>query len=294
MPEVSQTFAAVAVIQGLLLGMLLGAMGQGVRAIIGLKKAGEDAQAKGTTMKDEFDPSQFLVSLLIGAIAGGLAAMPLLSQMGSIGYQTCLGLMAAGYAGADFIEGFMSKSLPGLGTPPPPPVTTPLALPAPNLDLVAKALAAPVPLATSPVHSVVASSFADPDDVDAFKACKAKGGSDNYCFGLGDNGIGFMGDDCTGPTPMCALPFEDWMEKWGSPENARLKPVVVTANGKTVTCLMGDTMPKRAKIKNGAGIDLSPAAVAAVGLKPPIMAPATWRWADDGASPQNSDSSKVA
>ncbi len=131
------------------------------------------------------------------------------------------------------------------------------------------------------IHQVIASSFADPADVAAFNHCKAEGHSDQFCFKLGDNGIGFMGDDCTTSTPMCALPVEDWIARWGNKTTARLKPVIVTANGKTVVCLMGDTMPKKANITNGAGIDLSPAAVKAIGKKPPLMIAATWSWQDD-------------
>ena len=140
---------------------------------------------------------------------------------------------------------------------------------------------AATPSAQLTVHHVMASSFADPADVAAFRRCKANGNSDQYCFKVGDNGVGFMGDDCTGDTPMCALPVEDWMEKWGGKEAARLRPVLVTANGKIVTCLMGDTMPHRANITNGAGLDLSPAAVYALGLRPPLMTHATWCWADE-------------
>lgn len=146
--------------------------------------------------------------------------------------------------------------------PAPPPSTTP---------------AAPQPT----LHHVLASSFADPADVAAFRKCKAQGKSDQQCFKVGDNGIGFMGDDCTTSTPMCALPVEDWMEKWGGRTQARLKPVLVTINGLTVTCLMGDTMPRRADITNGAGIDLSPGAVAAFQHHPPLMVHATWCWADE-------------
>ncbi len=146
----------------------------------------------------------------------------------------------------------------------------------------AKALHKPAPAtATGTVHHVKASSFADPADVAAFKKCKAQGKTDTQCFKVGDNGIGFAGDDCTGPTPMCALPQEDWKERWGTKANARLKPVVVTANGRTVVCLLGDTMPKRANITNGAGIDLSPAAVKAIGKSPPLMISATWIWQAD-------------
>lgn len=138
------------------------------------------------------------------------------------------------------------------------------------------------------VHSGKASSFADPADVAAFKKCKAEGNSDNYCFSKGDNGIGTptlgkldatgkrIGADTTGNVPMCALPPEDW-KPLGSKAPGAL--VLVTANGKKVVCELRDTMPKRANIKNGAVIDLSPAASKALGLKPPFMVPCTWQWA---------------
>src|SRR5947207_12121824 len=43
------------------------------------------------------------------------------------------------------------------------------------------------------VYSAKASSFADPADVAAFKRCKERGGSDQDCFKVGDNGIGAWG-----------------------------------------------------------------------------------------------------
>lgn len=128
-------------------------------------------------------------------------------------------------------------------------------------------------------HRVRASSFADPADVAAFRACKARGGSDQECFRVGDNGIGCWGDDVTAPTPYCALPPEDMEERWGSVSAARHQPVLVCANGRTVSCILGDRMPHRAHIANGCGLDLSPAAVAALGLHPPVLIPATWSWA---------------
>lgn len=126
------------------------------------------------------------------------------------------------------------------------------------------------------IHEVRASSFADPADVAAFRRCKAKGKSDQECFKVGDNGIGCWGDDTTGATPMCALPPEDWKPLGKAARGARVR---VKANGREVICELRDTMPKRANIKNGAGIDLNPAAVAALGLHPPIMINATWEWA---------------
>lgn len=126
-------------------------------------------------------------------------------------------------------------------------------------------------------HSVKASSFADPEDVRRFRVCKASGKSDQECFRVGDNGVGCWGDDTTVDRPMCALPREDW-EPLGN-QAARGKKVIVSANGLTIVCELRDTMPRRANIENGAGIDLNPAACKALGLRPPIMLPATWRWA---------------
>lgn len=127
------------------------------------------------------------------------------------------------------------------------------------------------------VHSVTASSFADPADVRAFRHCKGEGHSDQFCFRVGDNGIGCWGDDCTADKPMCALPPEDWQE-FGH-EGARGKKVLVKAGGREVVCELRDTMPHKANIKNGAGIDLNEAAVKALGHSPPILLRCTWEWA---------------
>jgi hypothetical protein len=125
-------------------------------------------------------------------------------------------------------------------------------------------------------HAVTASTFADPADVAAFRACKAAGGTDSYCFGKGDNGIGKWGDDTSeGSGPACALPPEDWAQ-FG--DAARNKPVMVTAQGKEVTCFLRDTMPHVANIHNGCGIDLNPDACAALGITPPATVPVTWAW----------------
>jgi len=130
------------------------------------------------------------------------------------------------------------------------------------------------------IHAVRASSFADPADVAAFKRCKERGKSDEECFKVGDNGIGAWGDDCSeGSGLSCALPPDDMIEKWGSVDAAKHKLVEVTANEKDVTCVLKDRMPWKRNIENGAGIDLNPDTVRALGLEPPIMVSASWRWA---------------
>jgi hypothetical protein len=61
-----------------LLGALLGAAGQGVRIIVGLKKASDEAATLGHRFAEHFEPARLLVSLLIGAVAGVLAAILIL------------------------------------------------------------------------------------------------------------------------------------------------------------------------------------------------------------------------
>ncbi len=129
----------------------------------------------------------------------------------------------------------------------------------------------------SEVHSVKASSFADPADIRSFRRCKANGGTDQECFRVGDNGIGKWGDDCSEDSgPSCALPPEDW-QQFGAA--AHRKPVKIIGNGREVVALLKDTMPHKANITNGCGIDLNPDTVRALGWEPPLMEHVTWQWA---------------
>ncbi len=133
------------------------------------------------------------------------------------------------------------------------------------------------PVPSSEIHAVKATSFADPADVKAFRACKAAGGSDQDCFKVGDNGVGKWGDDCTkGNGPICALPPEEW-QQFGS--HARGKKVIVTHGDKQVIAELRDTMPHYANIHNGAGIDLNPDACEALDISIPAEARVTWQWA---------------
>lgn len=137
-------------------------------------------------------------------------------------------------------------------------------------------IAAPVEQAPME-HVVLASTFADPADVAAFRKAKAEGMSDEEAFKVGDNGIGKWGDDTTADVPMCALPPEDW-EPFA--DTARGKGVIVTHGTASVVCQLRDTMPHRANITNGAGIDLNPAACDALGITPPALVQASWKWAE--------------
>ena len=141
--------------------------------------------------------------------------------------------------------------------------------------------AASVAIADTAVNVVTASSFADPVDVVAFNKCLKSGKLAKQCFAVGDNGIGLWGDDTTTAKPICALPPDDWLAKWKKGVIARGKKIEISFNDKKVICELRDTMPTKANITNGAGIDLNPGAARALGLKPPFMQlNVGWRWID--------------
>jgi hypothetical protein len=94
------------------LGALLGFLGQSVRVIVGLKKTHDQATALGKTFSEALEPSTLFTSPLIGAVAGALAALMILKPDASITTEMLLGLAAAGYSGADFVEGFLARHLP--------------------------------------------------------------------------------------------------------------------------------------------------------------------------------------
>jgi hypothetical protein len=96
----------------LLLGGLLGVIGQGVRAVVGLKKMFDQAQSQDVGPYDLFLASRLLISLFIGFVAGALAAFfSGIKADGSVDVSTSMltAFAAAGYTGTDFIEGLASR-----------------------------------------------------------------------------------------------------------------------------------------------------------------------------------------
>ena len=101
---------ASAWLQVLLLGALLGAAGQLVRSIAGLKKLNDSSAAKGLTLGEAFSVRCMVVSVLIGALAGILGAVSLgIDPRTDIPGDKLAALIGIDYAGADFVEAFMSR-----------------------------------------------------------------------------------------------------------------------------------------------------------------------------------------
>ena len=128
--------------------------------------------------------------------------------------------------------------------------------------------------------NVIASSFADLEDLAAFNRAIAQGKSEAQALKVGDNGIGVWGDKTArDDVAMCALPPEDWLAKWKNGSKARGKKVSVTYKGTTVVGELRDTMPHKANIENGAGIDLNPGFAKALSLTAPFrIVGVKWEW----------------
>jgi hypothetical protein len=96
----------------ILLGAILGAAGQGIRVIVGLKKVYDEANKQNVAAKSLLEYKQVALSLFIGfavgAISGVLAAVTNMDMQ--ITKSVIIAFIAAGYAGTDFIEGFMKKN----------------------------------------------------------------------------------------------------------------------------------------------------------------------------------------
>jgi hypothetical protein len=103
-------------IEIMVLGGLAGALGQTLRVVVGIKKTNDTAQAENRDLNSLIQPSKLVVSLIIGFAAGAFAAVANDPAAANFSAEKILAFAAAGYAGADFIEGFMSRVVPGTGT----------------------------------------------------------------------------------------------------------------------------------------------------------------------------------
>lgn len=104
-------------LQLIAIGTIAGAFGQGLRVTVGLKKAGDEAALEGTTLSAKgLDVSRLIISLFIGAIAGGIGIFTITGfsegPVSNISAEMFFGVVGIGYAGTDFIEGFIRTRLP--------------------------------------------------------------------------------------------------------------------------------------------------------------------------------------
>ncbi|NDO83246.1 hypothetical protein CJP72_21500 [Citrobacter sp. NCU1] len=105
-------YTGVEWIEIIFLGGLSGALGQGARCIVGLKKLGKQAMSEGRPRTDLFDMARLLTSFLIGFIAGSFTAILASPELDKIQIEQLLAFASAGYAGTDAIEAFISHIEP--------------------------------------------------------------------------------------------------------------------------------------------------------------------------------------
>jgi len=109
------TSQTIEVLTQILLGGLLGIVGQGLRIVVGLKKLNDKAQTNKVSVTSLIETNQLLTSLLISFCAGALALTSISTFkpdfLNNNAKQNILAIIAAGYSGTDFIEGFIKKHL---------------------------------------------------------------------------------------------------------------------------------------------------------------------------------------
>jgi hypothetical protein len=91
-------------------GALVGTAGQFIRAIAGLKKLSDEVGG-AKNVSQSFNTGQFFRAIMFGGTAGLIAAYSLIDSIAAVSAEMVLGIMAAGYAGADFVEAFVTKTL---------------------------------------------------------------------------------------------------------------------------------------------------------------------------------------
>jgi len=97
----------------ILLGALLGMIGQSIRIVAGLKKLSAKSSDKDD-FNEKFDLKQLVLSLLYAAIIGFISGALLAVENIEVVWDksTILAMIGAGYAGVDFLEGFLARQMP--------------------------------------------------------------------------------------------------------------------------------------------------------------------------------------
>lgn len=96
------------------LALMLGVAGQLARFTVGMKKLHDKAADDGK--KVPFDNRKFWLSIVLGGLAGLLAAVGIWEpDKATLDREFLLMIMAAGYAGSDFVEGIIERGLNKLG-----------------------------------------------------------------------------------------------------------------------------------------------------------------------------------
>jgi len=103
------------ILSDLLTAGLLGLVGQLLRFLVGYKKLFDEAENQKLPLSSLFQINRFVISVIIGFVAGIIGLISLSDFKTSLFASpeqvksTILTLIGIGYAGTDFIEGFIKK-----------------------------------------------------------------------------------------------------------------------------------------------------------------------------------------
>lgn len=95
----------------ILLGTILGIIGQLIRVVVGVKKKYDEAEKEGKSFNDTFETNRLFISIGIAIVVGAIAgALGVIQYAGAdLTREILVTVIAVGYAGTDFIEGFLIK-----------------------------------------------------------------------------------------------------------------------------------------------------------------------------------------
>lgn len=102
------------------------------------------------------------------------------------------------------------------------------------------------------------------------------------------SGGGCWGDKWDVENPVCALPYEDWSNKFSQGSKARGAKVKVTVENKalkkgeqpkSIICELRDSLPHRSNCK-GVGIALNPAAIKQLAIQDVRSCRVTWEFVE--------------
>jgi hypothetical protein len=132
------------------------------------------------------------------------------------------------------------------------------------------------------MKSTIATSFADPADIEAYLKAKAEGKSEQEALNVGDNGIGCWGDNTKqGSGARSSLPAHVIIDRWGYMKNGRGRLIRVFFGNQWIDTILSDEGPGLKEEAEGHGLDLNFDAWAAFGVSVPAEHSVQWDWTED-------------
>lgn len=132
------------------------------------------------------------------------------------------------------------------------------------------------------MYNTIATSFADPKDLLRYQEAKSEGKTEQQALAVGDNGIGFWGDNTKqGSGARSSLPESDIVKRWGTMSAGRGRLIRVWLGNKWQDTILSDLGPGKKEVEEGHGLDLNYDAWAYFGIRVPAEEKVEWDWTVD-------------